>query len=211
MKRAVNTSIPATIVPNGAKPDLSNRALSSKLTKICVVRVSGPAMAKLIVPCTFDCKTGSSRMAAFHFAVSVGSDAIPNWTTKPAAIKKTKAVRYDFLFKDSPSPFVISRLDCRVSSRTWYNPKERRAIEIVVEDQLVESIDSGWRPLAVDLQDDIFFRRCGLPPDIERIRSCSSCCSSIDPVRTRSTRALVKEKVIVLDNSDNNNTPCRKQ
>lgn len=50
----------------------------------CVVRVLGPAVAKLIVPRTLGCTNmGSSGRVVSHFVVSSGSEAIPNWMIKP--------------------------------------------------------------------------------------------------------------------------------
>ena len=58
------TSIPDTTRPIGAKPIESRRTLSARLMNNCVVRVSGPAVAKVSVPARFDSTTASSNIDA---------------------------------------------------------------------------------------------------------------------------------------------------
>ena len=55
----------------------------------CVVRVFGPAVAKVIVPRVLLPLTGSSVMfASRHFAETSGSPWMPNWHMKPGITRK---------------------------------------------------------------------------------------------------------------------------
>ena len=68
------TSIPSVTLPKGEKPMPSSRVLLPKLMNNCVVRVLGPAVAKVIVPRVLLPLTGSSVMfASRHFAETSGS------------------------------------------------------------------------------------------------------------------------------------------
>ena len=91
--------MPWVTEPIGAKPLESRLTLSRRLTKSCVVRVSGPAVAKVKVPRTLCSVTGSSEIVAlFHAAETSGSGLIPNWTTKPGTTRKnfTPSKKCDF-------------------------------------------------------------------------------------------------------------------
>src|SRR5207247_1527200 len=57
------TSNPSTTCPMGAKPSASSRRLSARFTNSCVVRVFGPALAKVTVPRRLGWRTGSSGMS----------------------------------------------------------------------------------------------------------------------------------------------------
>jgi len=52
--------------PKGANFSLSNLELSTLLKNICVVRVPGPAIAKVTVPRVLLAFTGSSAISFFH-------------------------------------------------------------------------------------------------------------------------------------------------
>ena len=83
------TLIPLVTAANGAKPVESRLTLSTRLTKSCVVRVPGPAVAKVTVPRTLCSVTGSSAIVASrHAADTCRSGLIPNWTTKPGTTRK---------------------------------------------------------------------------------------------------------------------------
>jgi hypothetical protein len=57
--------------------------------KSCVVRVSGPAVAKVSIPRLFDCVTGSSGiLASRHTRFTAGSPLMPNWTMKFSITRK---------------------------------------------------------------------------------------------------------------------------
>ena len=76
--------------PTGAKPLLSRLRLSPRLTKICVVRVFGPADAKLTVPRVLWFVTTSSGIVAFaHAFDTCGYGLIPNCTTKSGTTRKS--------------------------------------------------------------------------------------------------------------------------
>ena len=85
--------LPPMTRPIGEKPCLSRNALpwSRVLMKSCVVREFGPAVAKTIVPRSFDVRTGSSGMFALrHFDCTSGLPLIPNCTTKPGRTRKNR-------------------------------------------------------------------------------------------------------------------------
>ena len=62
--------MPETTLPNGAKPLTSRRLLSTRLMKIWVVRVLGPAVAKVTKPRRFVSSTGSSGMVRLRPALA---------------------------------------------------------------------------------------------------------------------------------------------
>jgi hypothetical protein len=63
--------------------------LSPRFTNTCVVRVFGPAAAKLTAPRVLWAATGSSGIVARSHAVeTVGYGLIPNWTTKFGTTRK---------------------------------------------------------------------------------------------------------------------------
>ncbi len=82
-------SIPLITLPKGENPWPSRKVLSPKLMNNCVVRVFGPAVAKVMVPRALLPFTRSSGMfAARHFAETAGSPWMPNWTMKPGTTRK---------------------------------------------------------------------------------------------------------------------------
>jgi hypothetical protein len=79
--------------PMGEKPCASKKALpwARVLTKSCVVRELGPAVAKTTVPRALVTLTGSSGMDALrHLACTSGLPFIPNCTTKPGNTRKKR-------------------------------------------------------------------------------------------------------------------------
>ena len=85
--------MPDTTLPKGAKPMPSRLELSAKLMNTCVVRVPGPALAKVMVPRLLLAFTGSSGMRATrHLAISAGSPLMPNCTMKPEITRKKRTL-----------------------------------------------------------------------------------------------------------------------
>ena len=83
--------MPDTTLPNGEKPWPSSPALSPKLMNTWVVRVLGPAVAKVTVPRVLLCLTGSSLMLALrHTAERLGLPLMPNWAMKPSSTRKNR-------------------------------------------------------------------------------------------------------------------------
>ena len=71
----------------------SRLELSAKLMNTWVVRVFGPAVAKVIMPRLLLCVTRSSLMlASRHSADSAGSPLMPNCTMKPEITRKKRTL-----------------------------------------------------------------------------------------------------------------------
>jgi hypothetical protein len=84
--------MPEITWPKGANPWSSSPALLPKLMNTCVVRVSGPAVAKVIVPRLLLALTGSSLMLASRQTCEIcGLPLMPNWTMKPEMTRKKRA------------------------------------------------------------------------------------------------------------------------
>ena len=65
--------------------------LSTRLMNSWVVRVLGPAVAKVTKPRVFDSLTASSGMfASFQALLTAGSPLIPNWTMNPFTVRKKR-------------------------------------------------------------------------------------------------------------------------
>ena len=79
--------------PMGLNPWASKRLLLPVLMNICVVRVPGPDVAKVMVPLVLLPMTGSSLMLplAFQLFCTSGSPLIPNCTTKRGITRKNLA------------------------------------------------------------------------------------------------------------------------
>jgi hypothetical protein len=77
--------------PMGENPISSSGRLLIVLMKSCVVRVFGPAVAKLTMPRRLLCLTESSGISILsHAACTLGEPCIPNCTMKELTTRKKR-------------------------------------------------------------------------------------------------------------------------